>query len=112
MNLNKYLPLTETTFYILMSLLEACHGYVVMQKVEELSNGKVRTAAGTMYGAIENLLDQGLIKSVKSEDKRRKIYQTTGLGKQVLELETQRLRQMILVAEQYLIKGEEQHEKV
>ena len=52
MNLNKYLPLTETTFYILLSLKEPSHGYAIMQKVEELSNGRVRIAAGTMYGAI------------------------------------------------------------
>ena len=56
MNRNKHLPLTETTYYILLALLEPAHGYSIMQTVEEMSDGDVRIAAGTMYGAIENLL--------------------------------------------------------
>ena len=64
MNRSKYLPLTETTFYILVALLEPGHGYYIMQKVEELSGGDVRVAAGTMYGAIENLLGLKWIKAV------------------------------------------------
>ena len=44
MNLSKYLPLTETTWYILVALLEPGHGYLIMQKVEHLSDGKVRIA--------------------------------------------------------------------
>lgn len=66
-NLEKYLPLTETTFYILMALTESGHGYAIMNKVEEMSDGKVRTAAGTMYGAIDNLIIQKLIKSVPTK---------------------------------------------
>lgn len=98
MNLNKYLPLTETTFYILMSLIEPGHGYLIMQKVEELSGGKVRVAAGTMYGAIENLIKQKLISSIPNSDPRRKVYQITEEGIEVLKLETNRLRHMIEVA--------------
>lgn len=101
MNLNKYLPLTETTYYILVALLEAGHGYYIMQKVEELSGGKVRIAAGTMYGAIENLLEQKLIQPMPSSDKRRKVYQITELGKEVLRLEAERLRHLIEVAENH-----------
>lgn len=99
MNLSKYLPLTETTYYILMALLEQGHGYFVMQKVEELSEGKVRIAAGTMYGAIENLLKQNLIQAVPGEDARRKLYLITDLGKEVLRGESDRLRQLVRVAE-------------
>ncbi|MCQ8255933.1 PadR family transcriptional regulator, partial [Streptococcus suis] len=56
MTRNKHLPLTETTYYILLALLEPAHGYNIMQKVEDMSDGDVKIAAGTMYGAIENLL--------------------------------------------------------
>jgi DNA-binding PadR family transcriptional regulator len=101
MNLSKYLPLTETTFYILLALLEPGHGYYVMQKVEELSTGRVRIAAGTMYGAIDNLQSQRLIQAVPSEDKRRKMYVITKLGYEVLQMETARLRNLIKVAESY-----------
>lgn len=74
MNRNKYLPLTETTFYILTALLVPGHGYAVMQEVENLSSGKVRGAAGTICGALENLQSQGLIAPVPGPDKRRKLY--------------------------------------
>ncbi|HIX63831.1 MAG TPA: PadR family transcriptional regulator [Candidatus Mediterraneibacter colneyensis] len=101
MNQNKYLPLTETTFYILTALLTPGHGYYVMQKVEELSSGRVRIAAGTMYGAIENLLSQKLIVPVPGPDKRRKLYQTTDLGRQILKSEAERLRYMVTVADNF-----------
>lgn len=99
MNLSKYLPLTETTFYILVALLEPGHGYHIMQKVEELSDGKVRVAAGTMYGATDNLLKQKLIQSVPSEDKRRKTYVITDLGREVLHMEADRIRFLAKIAE-------------
>lgn len=99
MNLSKYLPLTETTFYILLALIEPGHGYYIMQKVEDLSSGKVRIAAGTMYGAIDNLLKSKLISLSPSEDKRRKTYIITQLGTEVLQSECDRLRYMVSVAE-------------
>ena len=99
MNRNKYLPLTETTFYILTELLTPGHGYLVMQEVENLSFGRVRIAAGTMYGALENLQSQGLIAPVPGPDKRRKLYQTTPLGREVLYSEAERLRYMAAVAD-------------
>lgn len=100
MNLLKNLPLTETTFYILLALKEAGHGYAVMQRVEELSGGKVRIAAGTMYGAIENLTKQKLIVSVPSNDARRKMFKTSDIGKEVLELEVNRLKHLVQIYEE------------
>ncbi|MFP7494572.1 PadR family transcriptional regulator [Terribacillus saccharophilus] len=102
MNLEKYLPLTETTYYILLSLLEPAHGYIMMQKVEQLSNHKVKVAAGTMYGAIENLLKQQLIETVKSTDKRRKTYVITEKGIEVLRLDCERMKHIIRVTEELL----------
>lgn len=95
MNLSKKLPLTETTYLILLALLQPGHGYVVMQKVEEMSEGRVRIAAGTMYGALDNLSKQKLIEAVPSEDSRRKVYQTTLEGRNLLKLETERLEKQI-----------------
>lgn len=95
MNRDRNLPLTETTYYILLALLEPSHGYLIMQKVEELSNQQVKIAAGTLYGAIENLLKQNLIQSVKSEDSRRKVYVITQKGKVVLQLDFERMNHMI-----------------
>lgn len=96
---NKLLPLTETTFYILLALRKPGHGYQIMQTVEDLSNGDVRIAAGTMYGALENLSKQKLIIAIPSDDPRRKMYQITSYGAEILRLDIQRLRQMIQAAE-------------
>ena len=110
MNLEKYLPLTETTYYILLSLLEPGYGYAVMQKAEELSGGRVRIAAGTMYGALDNLLRQKLIASVPSSDPRRKMYRITAEGARVLQLESQRLKHMIDIYNK--IRGDEKCEEI
>ncbi|NFN87803.1 PadR family transcriptional regulator [Clostridium sporogenes] len=102
MNRNKNLPLTETTYYILLSLLDTGYGYVIMEKVKELSNYQVKIAAGTLYGAIENLLKQKLIKFIATEDNRRKVYVITEKGKEVLRLDFERMRHMINITESKL----------
>ena len=95
MNLSKKLPLTETTYYILLALYQEGHGYAIMQRVEELSGGTVRIAAGTMYGALDNLLNQKLILSVYTQDKRRKVYKISSSGIDLIELEVNRLKHLI-----------------
>lgn len=102
MDLNKHLPLTETTYYTLLSLLEPAHGYIMMQKVEQLSNQTVKIAAGTMYGAIENLLKQQLIKAVKSTDKRRKTYVITEKGIEMLRLDCVRMKHITAITDKLL----------
>lgn len=94
MNRDPRLPLTETTFYVLLALRRPAHGYLVMARVEQLSAGQVRLAAGTLYGALENLARQRLIVQVGSIDPRRKVYQITDHGLSVLELDAQRMRHM------------------
>ena len=105
MNLNKYLPMTETTYYILLSLLEPLHGYGIMQQVKSYSNNTVDIAPGTLYGALENLKKQKLICLVNQDSKeRRKIYRLTELGYQVIKLEYQRLRGLVDLSTD-LLKG-------
>ncbi len=99
MNLVKFLPLTETTYYILLSLSEPLHGYGIMQRVKELSDGNVNIAPGTLYGALENLLKQNLIYFVSEDlEKRRKIYSLSDLGRQVLILEYHRMQALVTVS--------------
>ena len=102
MNYNKLLPLTETTFYIMLSLVKPSHGYAIMQNVEQLSHNEVKIAAGTLYGAIENLLKQKLIVEVKSEDKRRRVYTLTPEGNELLKLEIERLEHLISISEEVI----------
>ena len=104
MKRNKHLPLTETVYYILLALLEPAHGYLILQKVEELSNGGVRMAAGTLYGAIENLLKLKFIRPVQSEDSRRKVYMITEEGKEILRLDLERMQHMIKISKERLDK--------
>ena len=95
MNRNPQLPLTETVFYILMSLLQPAHGYLIMSRVEEASEGAVRLAPGTLYGALENLLKQNLIVRVTSADPRRKVYVITTAGHGLLEQDAARMTHMV-----------------
>ncbi|WP_413303669.1 PadR family transcriptional regulator [Bacillus sp. 1P10SD] len=112
MKRNKHLPLTETVYYILLSLMEPAHGYLILQKVEELSDGQVKMAAGTLYGAIENLLKLKFIHPVDSQDGRRKVYLITDLGKEMLRLDLVRMQHMMKVTEGILKNEGGYNEKV
>ncbi len=91
--LKKYLPLTEATYYIMLTLVEPLHGYGVMQEVGEMSQGTVKIGPGTLYGAFSSLEKEGLISMVKAEQ-RRKSYQLTDKGMQVLVEQIERLEIM------------------
>lgn len=101
MNRDKNLPLTETTYYVLLALLEPAHGYLIMQKVEELSNHQVKIAASTLYGAVENLLKQGLIESVKVKINEEKCMSLRN-AKEVLHLDFMRMQHIIEVTKSLL----------
>lgn len=85
----KYLPLSEATCYILLSLVEPLHGYALMQKVEAMSQGTVKIGPGTLYGAFTVLEKEGLIVKVDERD-RRKSYLLTAKGKKVLQEQVRR----------------------
>lgn len=95
MNRNPQLPLTETVYYILLALMEPAHGYVIMSRVESMSDGAVRLAPGTLYGALENLVKQRLIVRVDDPDPRRKVYVITQEGFATLAQDTQRMAHMV-----------------
>lgn len=82
--IKKYLPLSESTAYILLALADPLHGYGVMQKVETMSAGTVKLGPGTLYGAFSTLESEGLIIKVE-EVERRKSYTLTERGKTVLK---------------------------
>ncbi|MGQ9778371.1 MAG: PadR family transcriptional regulator [Bacillota bacterium] len=105
------LPLTESTFYILISLVRPRHGYGIIQAVREMSGGRVDLGPGTLYGALNRLLRQGLIARTEEEgaqDERRKLYLLTARGRDLLRLEIGRLRAMVRHGEEAL--GEEDKE--
>ncbi len=114
MDQSDILPLQEPTFFILLSLShEPKHGYAILKDIERLSGGKIQLGTGTLYGALNRLLDQGLIqRSEKGSDaaatapgKPRKAYALTRTGQRVLQAETARLK--FLLAAARLRLGEE-----
>ncbi|MBN1667674.1 MAG: PadR family transcriptional regulator [Anaerolineales bacterium] len=90
----KYLPLSESTAYILLALAEPLHGYGVMQKVDQISQGTVKLGPGTLYGAFSTLESEKLIIKVDEAD-RRKTYVLTPKGKQVLKEHIRRLEILV-----------------
>lgn len=95
--------LTESTYYILLSLYTPQHGYGIMQRTEALSGGRVRLAAGTLYGALTSLCGKGWIAPLPvGENSRKKEYQLTEKGLEVLKNELNRLRQLVANGETVL----------
>ncbi|MCI9676179.1 MAG: PadR family transcriptional regulator [Lachnospiraceae bacterium] len=88
-----YVPMTETAFYILLCLKKPNHGYGIVQTVEKMTDGEVRLAPGTMYGSLSKMEKDGLIQFIKEEDKR-KIYQITNLGSEILQIELKRIERL------------------
>ena len=88
-----YVPMTETGFYILLCLREQQHGYGIVQKVKCLTHGEICLSPGTMYGSLSKMEKDGLIRFVREEEKRR-IYEITPLGTEVLELEMKRIERL------------------
>lgn len=90
------MALTEAVYYILLSLMQPLHGYGIIQNVDKLSGGRVHLAAGTLYGAINTLLERGWISTVPGEsDSRKKEYIITESGKKMLKAEIVRLTELL-----------------
>src|SRR5215470_2638089 len=99
-----FLPLKAHWFHILLSMLEGeQHGYGIMQDVLERSDRKVRLWPATLYGSLKRLIKEGLIvesgdrPAPEFDDARRRYYKLTPLGQRVLDLESQRLKDLVRV---------------
>lgn len=90
-----YPPLSESTYYILLSLSKPLHGYGIMNKVKRLTNGRLSLAPGTLYGAISLLLEKNWISlNSLNEDTRKKEYILTEAGYEALAFEIKRLKEL------------------
>ena len=94
-----YVPMTETAFYILLCLKTPTHGYGIVQTVERLTDGAIRLAPGTMYGSLSKMEKDTLIRFVREEEKR-KIYEITDLGREVLQTEIARIERLYRIAQE------------
>lgn len=98
------LPLSETTFFILLSLSPGPrHGYAIMKDVQALSEDRVKLSTGTLYGALKRLLEQGWVRRVDdptpdNTNRQRKAYALADHGRQVLGAEIARLNKLVAAA--------------
>ena len=90
-------PITESTYYILLAVLKPNHGYGIIQKVEELTNGRVVLGPGTLYGAINTLLEKKwiILYSEEIDSRKKKEYLISEEGRKVLLEEIDRLKELI-----------------
>ncbi len=113
--MDKPIPLTEALFYILLSLGEPNHGYGVIQQVSAMTGGRVVLGPGTLYGAINALLEKGWISlySEETDARKKKEYLRTAAGTLALAQETARLEELVKNAREYMqIDGREHHAQI
>src|ERR1700754_4646929 len=97
-------PLPAAAFQILMSLADDdLHGYEIMRRVEEQTDGRTRLGPGTLYSSIQTLLDAGFIAEVASRgeggnDARRRYYRLTAVGRKAAREEAERMADVLRVA--------------
>jgi DNA-binding PadR family transcriptional regulator len=89
----RFIPMSETMFYILLSLQEERHGYGIMQHVKELTNNRIILGAGTIYQSLSKLEGDGLIVATKEID-RKKLYIITEVGRLILIEEALRIKEI------------------
>jgi DNA-binding PadR family transcriptional regulator len=97
--MDRFLPLQEPTFYILLSLRGGeKHGYAILKDIEELSNEQLKLSTGTLYGALYRLLDQGLIEQIEPQDRARgkKVYRLTHSGLEIFDADVSRMKHLLL----------------
>jgi len=100
------LPLTHLSYHIMLSLGEGgLHGYAIVKSVKERSDGAISPGTGTFYSALRRMLDEGVLAEVEEpsdadgHDSRRRYYELSSFGRQVLVAETSRLRELVEWAE-------------
>ncbi|ALC92642.1 PadR family transcriptional regulator [Bacillus sp. FJAT-18017] len=85
--------MTETAFYILLSLSTPRHGYGIVKHVEEISNSRILLGSGTVYGTLTKMQKDGVI-TVFADEERKTVYEITEVGRQLITAEIQRLKEL------------------
>jgi len=110
MNTPTKTPLTESTYFILLSLSpKPKHGYAIMKDVKTLSENRIILSTGTLYGALKRLLDQGWILRLNDAQSKgtvrdRKVYKLSEHGRRALKEEIARLNKLLTAANQRVIE--------
>lgn len=95
--MDKYQPLTESVFYILLAVRKPNHGYGIIQEIKDLTNNRINMGAGTLYGAVQTLESKGWIQvfSEETESRKKKEYVITEEGSKVFAEECERLSELL-----------------
>lgn len=90
---NSWIPLSETAYYIFISLNIPRHGYGIIKYVEELTEGRIILGSGTIYTTLGKMKKANLI-TVFQDEERKTVYTLTSKGKELLFLEIERIKKM------------------
>ncbi len=102
--IKKYIPMTETTYYTLLSVTSPRHGYAIMQFVSELTKGRIQLGTGTLYTMVGRLVADGII-TIDTSEESKKAYLITKEGLEVLEMETERIGRQLEDGTKILAEG-------
>src|ERR1700675_2062327 len=98
-------PLPAAAFQIMLALCDGdLHGYAIMREVEEQTGGRLRLGPGTLYGAIQALLEGKLIEEVdrlgdtEERRERRRYYRLTAAGRKLMRSEAEKMADVLRVA--------------
>ena len=91
--LKAFMPMTETAYYILLSLAQPRHGYGIILHVAEITNERITLVSGTVYGTLTKFQNKGVI-SIYSDEDRRTVYEITDVGKQLILAEIDRIKEI------------------
>lgn len=86
--------LTEQMYYLLLALHEPGHGYAIMERVKEMTDGRLQIGPGTLYTLLNRFEGEGLIR-LRAVTDNRKIYALTQRGREELRQEYDRLRRLV-----------------
>jgi PadR family transcriptional regulator, regulatory protein PadR len=91
----RLIPMREPTYFILAALLAGpLHGYAIIKRAEEMSDGRVKLATGTLYTALDRLSADGYVRLVREEiveGRIRRSYGLTDAGSAAVRAEAQRM---------------------
>jgi DNA-binding PadR family transcriptional regulator len=105
-DVKRLIPLTPSVFYVLLALSEGRkHGYSIMQETTALSESAFRMGPATLYTTIQRLVALDLVNElqVEGEDSRRRYYELTGTGRELLAVEVKRMNSAVRLANKRLV---------
>ncbi len=102
---DKYKPLTESTYYVMIAFLYEKHGYAIKMFLEDKTHGRISLGPGTLYGIINKLNEKNYLTPIEDdENDKRNSYELTAEGKEVLKNEYERIKEIYTFGERFIDK--------